>query len=132
MNENFYEFDDDESGESIIWLAYWCNDGLECIVNVSEFIARSKAELVEKLKTGEEPDRSANREINSLIGGMMMRARFNSQRHYELYTFTSTSGMSKENIEEWFEAAPQEAVNWIRKNGSGILKKAGSTTPLID
>lgn len=133
MNENI-EFNDDQESSSTIWLAFWCNEGLERLVNVSKFIARSKNELVEKIKSGEGPIISSEQELTSIISSMTLRGRFNPQRHYELYTFNSNDGMDENTIREWFDSAPQLAVDWIRANGYGILKKttSKSTKPIID
>jgi len=129
MNTNF----EDEQGESIIWLAFWCNEGFEGLINVSDYINNGKKELIEKIKTGQEPKRSAERDLNSIIHGMTIRARFNPERHYELYTFNAGSNMSEETIKEWFDNSPQSAVDWIRKNGTPIVKKSVATSkPVID
>lgn len=127
------EFEDDENGESTIWLAFWCNEGLECLLNVSEFIDKSKNELAEKIKTGKDPHISAEKELNSIINSMSFRGRFNPERHYELYTFNANADMTEKTLKEWFDTAPQSAVDWIRKNGNPIIKKTVSTSkPVID
>jgi hypothetical protein len=131
MNE--YDFEDDERGESIIWLAFWCNEGLEGLINVSEYINSGKKELFNNLKTGEKPTITSEQTLSRIIESMAMRARFNPQRYYEIYTFTSDFGMNENDIKDWFNTSPQSAVDWVRKNGTSILTKtAKSTKPIID
>jgi hypothetical protein len=49
---------------------------------------------------------------------MILRARANSQRSYEIYEFNSA--LDIEVVKELFKTDPQVIVNWIRKNGYKI------------
>ena len=46
-----------------------------------------------------------------------LRARYNSQRHYEIYIFNAREGIGAEDIREMFEADPQTAAETIRRIG---------------
>jgi len=46
-----------------------------------------------------------------------LRARYNSQRHYEIYIITATAGISEGDIRDMFEADPQSAADTIRRIG---------------
>ena len=46
-----------------------------------------------------------------------LRARYNSQRHYEIYIITATPGISEGDIRNMFEADPQSAADTIRRIG---------------
>lgn len=46
-----------------------------------------------------------------------LRARFNSQRHYEIYLITAEPGIEQEDIVAMFEADPQTAADTIRRIG---------------
>ena len=48
---------------------------------------------------------------------LLLRARVNSQRHYEVYTCEATDGITAEDIKEMFEASPQTAADTIRRLG---------------
>ena len=48
---------------------------------------------------------------------LLLRARFNSQRHYEIYSVEATDGITAEDIREMFEASPQSAADTIRRLG---------------
>ena len=49
---------------------------------------------------------------------MIIRARYNSQRQYEIYQFVSD--ISEDDIKDIFENDPQIIVNFIRKHGKKI------------
>jgi hypothetical protein len=53
---------------------------------------------------------------------ILLRARFNSQRNYEIYEFTSELDISE--VKKLFENDPQTIVNWIRKNGYKVFGSA--------
>jgi len=46
-----------------------------------------------------------------------LRARYNSQRHYEIYIINATDGITAEDIRDMFEAGPQTAADTIRSIG---------------
>jgi hypothetical protein len=48
---------------------------------------------------------------------LLLRARVNSQRHYEVYTCEATDGITAEDIRDMFEASPQSAADTIRRLG---------------
>jgi hypothetical protein len=94
------------------FLIMWCNEGLECCIDVTEDQQRH---MWQKLK-GEPLSESAVPSLNHLL----LRARFNSQRHYEIYTCEATDGITAEDIREMFEASPQSAADTIRSRGHCI------------
>lgn len=47
-----------------------------------------------------------------------LRAQFNTQRHYEIYVFDATKGITAEDIRDMFEASPQTAADTIRGIGT--------------
>jgi hypothetical protein len=61
---------------------------------------------------------------------MMMRARFNTQRSYEIYTFETTD-MDYEAVKFCFENDPQTIVNLIRKKGNKIHSDYNAREPAI-
>lgn len=46
-----------------------------------------------------------------------LRARYNSQRNYEIYIFNAVEGITKDDILEMFENDPQSAADTIRRIG---------------
>jgi hypothetical protein len=48
---------------------------------------------------------------------MLLRARVNGQRHYELYAIDCQDAISKEDIAQMFEDDPQAAADLFRSRG---------------
>jgi len=46
-----------------------------------------------------------------------LRARFNTQRHYEIYIINTTPEIERDDIRAMFEADPQTAADTIRRLG---------------
>lgn len=91
------------------FLAMWDCNGLECLFDISDLEGDN---LIATLK-GETCKTPFN------LSMMMMRARFNNQRSYEIYTFT-TNDMNYDDIKDMFDNDPQIIVNAIRENGNKL------------
>ena len=84
----------------------WDCHGLEAVEAVPD-----PAETTFALLKGVEPPRPPN------IMHWQLRARYNSQRHYEIYIITAAPGIDKDDIREMFDANPQTAADTIRRIG---------------
>lgn len=65
-------------------------------------------------------DQKPSNEAARMVFYMTMRARMNTQRHYEIYAINTEDGISKEDMEEMFEQDPQYAADLIRERGTKI------------
>ena len=60
------------------FLVYWCEEGLESVIPITEYEQWDRDNVFRALS-----DQPIERNpINGLIQNMILRARFNSQRHY--------------------------------------------------
>jgi hypothetical protein len=84
----------------------WDCQGLEAVEAVPE-----PADTTFALLKGAEPPRPPN------ILHWQLRARYNTQRHYEIYIITAQDGIDEDDIREMFEADPQHAADTIRRIG---------------
>lgn len=101
------------------FIAMWDNTGLECILDVTKH--EKEIEDYEKQKAWSILKGDVLHPIKPPsipLQMMILRARANTQRHYEIYGFTSHE--SEEWIKDTFESDPQIIVNWIRENGAEI------------
>lgn len=89
----------------------WDSTGLECLFDLTKHF---KAQTWAAVSGDTIPKDPVNIEM------LTLRARYNSQRVYEIYSFTATPGISEGDIREMFETNPQFIVDWIRKNGNKI------------
>ena len=94
------------------FLIMWCNQGLEFVVDIT---ADEQRRMWQKLR-GETQSETAVPNINHLI----LRARYNTQRHYEIYTVEATEGITADDIRDMFEGSPQTAADTIRERGHCI------------
>jgi hypothetical protein len=105
------------------FLIMWCNEGLECCINITEDEQRR---MWQKLK-GDTESKSSIPNLNH----MMLRARVNSQRHYEIYVCDAVDGITAEDIKEMFEASPQMAADTIRRLGHCMHSDRATTDRVL-
>ena len=86
--------------------------GLESIINVTEIEHNRILSVLSDNKTEYTLDRS----LNSLI----LRAKFNPQRHYEIYAVTVNNDVTKQDLITMFKDTPQEMANLVRSRGQKI------------
>ena len=97
--------------EGNVFLLSWDMLGLEAVINITE---------IEKEATWSTLQDKQTPRLNHIVNAVMMRARANSQRHYEVYTVTVEDGITKEDICEMFEAEPQRMADLIRERGCKV------------
>ncbi len=98
----------------------WDCNGLEAVVRVPNPADRTFA-----LLKGAELPRPPN------IMHWELRARYNSQRHYEIYIITADSGITEDDIRDMFEADPQSAADTIRRIGEKYYSDRATKEKLI-
>ena len=95
------------------FLLGWDMTGLETCINVSAIEKEKVWDLL--------IEKNSNRpNINQIVQHMMLRARYNSQRHYEIYTMQVDEGIDEADIREMFDADPQYSADLIRDRGNKI------------
>jgi len=108
------------------FLAMWDNIGLECIYDIDQELTEQqeweKSKVWNTLQGVETPLRKSNIPLKQMI----LRAKVNSQRHYEIYQFAA-QGLDIEDIKIAFEDDPQFMVDHIRKNGKKIFSERFET-----
>lgn len=90
------------------FILMWDIYGLESIINVSEL---EREEIMAVL--ADKPVKHTN-----LLQVMLLRARFNSQRCYEIYAIESE--LTKDEIQKSFTENPQVMADTIRERGKLI------------
>lgn len=97
--------------------------GLEAVVPLGDLESRVEDENRERTwrvladPDMQDPGSRVMREVNHTLGNIMMRARYNSQRHYEIYLITADDGISESEIRVMFENDPQGSADTIRRIG---------------
>jgi hypothetical protein len=87
----------------------WDCNGLEAC----EIVEDIDQKRVWAVLRGQDPNQI--RTVNFLH--WQLRARFNSQRHYEIYLISVDKGITPEDIRTAFEADPQSMADTVRRIG---------------
>lgn len=104
----------------------WDMQGLEYLYSVDKYLREhddwEKAKIWATLK-----DEKASQPPPPRIplNMMILRARYNSQRCYEIYEFDS--GMSADEVRDMFKSSPQNMATTIRKVGIKIFSDYDNT-----
>jgi len=109
-----------------LFILSWDNTGLEACVDITK--DRDQSETFEQGKLFDiirDPDSVLRNEhlakVNQMVGMMIVRARANPQRHYEIYTVTSDRTVTAKDLRDLFESTPQEAADMIRERGTKLF-----------
>ena len=95
------------------YLIVWCSTGLESVIPIGQY------ELIDRENTFRilnDADPLSN-PVNHIISTLVIRARYNSQRHYEIYAIEAHDGIKERDIETMFENNPQGAADLVRSIG---------------
>jgi len=101
------------------FLAVWCCDGLETLCDLTELERQQNDWEKEEPWRNLKEEQHRNKPEGPRLQSILVRAKVNSQRQYEVYIF-NTVGMTKEDVAQTFEEEPQFMADFIRKNGSKI------------
>jgi len=99
----------------------WDQFGLEGIIDIT---GKRQKHTFAVLSGGESP------RIPGLTG-MLMRARMNPQRNYEVYALSCDEEIDEDYIREMFNDDPQFIVNMIREKGVKIFSDRSNQKPVI-
>ena len=92
------------------FLVMWDCNGLECIFDITNMEGDAMIAVL-KGETYKQP-------FN--LYTLMLRARYNSQRSYEIYTFEVEGDISKDEMANTFESNPQYFADLIREKGNKL------------
>jgi hypothetical protein len=91
------------------FLLMWCNEGLEYVCDIT---ATQQRRMWTKLSEAtNDPGSVPN------INHLALRARYNPQRHYEIYLVEAGIGITEDHIRDMFESDPQASADLIRSHG---------------
>ena len=93
----------------------WDHLGLEACVNVTELDQRQMWEILSGQKKDTKHGRDHN--VNSIMHMLMLRARFNTHRHYEIYAIDVDETIDEQDLRAMFEEDPQSSADLIRARG---------------
>jgi hypothetical protein len=104
----------------------WDQLGIESIVPITQYEDWDKVQLMEVLK-GNKLEKNP---LGNLISQLVLRARFNTHRHYEIYAIDCDPELDEVFWKERWEADPQWCANLVRKKGYKIHSDRAETSKI--
>ena len=108
------------SEEGNLFIMAWDCNGLEGVVNITDLEKEATWAMLQ--------DQEPSKKISHIVNYLMLRARANGQRHYEIYTMNAVAGISDEDIRSMFENDPQGSADLIRDRGRKIYSDRRDAT----
>ena len=100
------------SEQGNLFIMAWDCNGLEAVVNITDLEKEATWAMLQ--------DQEPSKKISHIVNYLMLRARANGQRHYEIYTMNAQDGITDEDIRSMFESDPQGSADLIRDRGNKI------------
>lgn len=97
---------------SNLFLISWDCEGVETVLNISDF---DKQRVWATLSNQSQPVG-----LRHMVSHVIMRARANPQRHYEVYTMDVQEGITEADVREMFDTDPQGSADLVRDRGRCI------------
>jgi hypothetical protein len=94
----------------------WDCNGVEAIIPITQYEDMDKRNLINILA---ERKKEAN-PLNNIISNLTMRARFNLQRHYEIYAIDCSKELDEQFWRDKWQSEPQFCADLIREKGLKI------------
>lgn len=105
----------DDALKSTVFILSWDMYGLEACVNASQI----DQEYVWSVLANKDAPKKGHK-LGHIMNMMTLRARFNSPRHYEIYSIAVDPGITEETLVEEFKSNPQAMAELIRSRGNKI------------
>jgi hypothetical protein len=90
------------------FVVMWDNTGLEFVGDWTDYAQ-------DRMWSALQGKKSEKTFVNLMH--LELRARYNPQRHYEIYLVNATDGITADDIRDMFESHPQSAADIIRERG---------------
>jgi len=105
----------------------WDQHGIESIVPITQYENWDKENFFRVLKD----EKIIANPINNIIQKLVLRARVNSQRHYEIYAIDCDLDLDEEFWREQWDKEPQTTADVIRERGHKIYSNRASSEEKI-
>ena len=105
----------------------WDCNGIEAIVPISQYEGWD-AENTFRILADKPTERNP---LDSIVRNLVLRARYNTQRHYEIYAVDCSADMDEKFWREQWEAHPQFTADLIRERGQKIYSDRATKKAVI-
>jgi len=109
-----------------VFLLSWDMTGLESLIDLTTLEKlHEQEEKVRMMAILSDPDArdpgdQTGSLLNQIVQNILLRARVNQQRHYEVYTIQTTPGITEKDLWDMFNNDPQYAAELIRERGNQL------------
>jgi hypothetical protein len=109
-----------------VFLLSWDITGLETVLDLTTLERlrhqEEKIRMMQILSDPEarDPGDQTGKALNRAVQGILLRARVNQQRHYEVYTIQTDASVSERDMWDMFTNDPQHAAELIRERGNKL------------
>jgi hypothetical protein len=109
-----------------VFLLSWDMTGLETVLDLTTLERlRNEEEKIRMMQILSDPEArdpgdQTGAALNRAVQGILLRARVNSQRHYEVYTIQTDASVNERDMWELFNSDPQHAAELIRERGNQL------------
>ena len=110
------------TSKSRVYICMWDENGFEVIADCTKWERESLLNTIAGKTLKPAP-------VN--LQALTMRARFNPQRNYEIYTFNTEESLDEDALWSYAEENPQALVNMIRERGKRLYGELATTEPRI-
>ena len=105
----------------------WCNEGIESIIPITQYEHWDKQNLMNML--AEKP--TQRNPLDTIVRNLLLRARFNSQRHYEIYAIDCDKDLDEQFWREQWEENPQFTAELVRERGHKLFSDRATKNAVI-
>jgi hypothetical protein len=124
--------------DPVTYLLSWDCNGLESAIEITE--VEKQVEQAEKERAWKilsdpnatDPGNLGGKKLYDMVHGILLRARFNPQRNYEVYLVTCAPGITKDTLVKQFEENPQGMADLIRERGTKLYSDRATTKRVIE
>lgn len=120
-----------------LFLLSWDMYGLESILDLTTLENLHKEEeqfrMLKILSDPEakDPGNSTGAALNRTVQSLLLRARVNSQRHYEVYTIQVGPSVTEQQIKDMFADTPQQAADLVRERGNRLYSNRQDVAKVV-
>jgi hypothetical protein len=101
----------------------WDHLGIESIIPISQYEHHEKQNLIRILS--ETP--TIRNPLDSIVQSLLLRARYNTHRHYEIYAIDCTEEMDEKFWHKQWKEHPQFTAELIRERGHKLYSDRAET-----
>ena len=101
----------------------WNQLGIEAIIPISQYEHYDQENLLRMIASKD----TVRNPLTGIVQSLLLRARYNPQRHYEIYAVDCSKGMDEKFWREQWEEYPQATAELIRERGHKLYSDRAET-----